>query len=399
MLSDTSFRDTVLLSSHTNILQLNNLGAECLQQGELESAISHFTQALQLVEHELLTMTNSPPKTKEPLKDYESERLSSLKSLAATCHCNLGSVYLNSQHITLALDHYNKALELKPDYSEAYGNRGLIYFRMLGDHVNVYNRGCVWRRLGEYEKAILDFTTAMEHEGNSSPQHAWLLRAGTYLDMNLYEQAIQDCDGIIEKFKTMEKESEQQNFDIVSVITVRGKALFASEQFLNALDDFERVVKMDPENVTAWTYLSKLYQQAHYFDLAFDVLCKISQLEGGASLQNLHERAICLQQLKQFDEAIRYFNSLLEYCQKIMLQENSEEMKHLYEMVLYRRGCCFIETGNHELALKDFEKVLMRETNMENLYPSRNGEEWREQALKMKMECEKQLRLNESEKP
>ena len=48
-----------------------------------------------------------------------------------------------------AIENFTKAIKLKPDYSEAYNNRGIAYTGK-----------------GDYEKAIEDYNTAIELDPN-----------------------------------------------------------------------------------------------------------------------------------------------------------------------------------------------------------------------------------------
>ena len=85
----------------------------------------------------------------------------------------------------LAMENYNQALQLKPDYAEALNGRGEIYLnvseyadaekefsaaieanpRYETAHVN---RGRLYRIAGDYNKAIADWTKALELNPNSA---------------------------------------------------------------------------------------------------------------------------------------------------------------------------------------------------------------------------------------
>lgn len=82
-----------------------------------------------------------------------------------------------------AVEHFNRALELKPDYAKVYLNRGILYWREL-DHPRraiydltqalaldssldeaLLNRGVAYQQLKEYEKAIADFQAYLQDGG------------------------------------------------------------------------------------------------------------------------------------------------------------------------------------------------------------------------------------------
>ncbi|MCC7302663.1 MAG: tetratricopeptide repeat protein [Bacteroidia bacterium] len=82
--------------------------------------------------------------------------------------------------LTLAGDHqrglemYNKALSLKPDYAEAFYNRGLAYFY-----------------LKNYQAALNDYDAAIHY--NPTLAVAWHNRAGTHFTVGRYREALGDA--------------------------------------------------------------------------------------------------------------------------------------------------------------------------------------------------------------
>ena len=61
----------------------------------------------------------------------------------AEIYYNRGLAYSRNGELDKAIQNYTKAMELKPDYADAY-----------------YNRSKAWLHLGEREKAKSDMTTA-----------------------------------------------------------------------------------------------------------------------------------------------------------------------------------------------------------------------------------------------
>ena len=66
-----------------------------------------------------------------------------LNQECAKTYYSRGVAHSKNGELDKAIENYTKAIELKPDYAEAY-----------------YNRGGTFLRLGEREKAELDLTTA-----------------------------------------------------------------------------------------------------------------------------------------------------------------------------------------------------------------------------------------------
>ena len=92
---------------------------ENLKQKEYESAIEHYTKAIEL------------------------------KSDLTGAYMNRGDVYAEKSDFDSAIKDYNMAIKHKPDYAAAYNNRGLAYVEK-----------------SDFDSAIKDFDTAIQLEPN-----------------------------------------------------------------------------------------------------------------------------------------------------------------------------------------------------------------------------------------
>jgi tetratricopeptide (TPR) repeat protein len=77
------------------------------------------------------------------------------------------------QDYDCAISNYGKAIELKPDYVEAYKHRAVNYYTN-----------------GDFEQAILDYNRAVELNPNDAA--AFYGRGSAFLNSGDYERAIQD---------------------------------------------------------------------------------------------------------------------------------------------------------------------------------------------------------------
>ncbi|TFG72708.1 MAG: tetratricopeptide repeat protein [Anaerolineales bacterium] len=110
------------------------------------------------------------------------------KAALSFMHYNIGLTYrywgntysLQSEY-EKAMDHFNQALEHKPDYAKVYLNRGILYWRELdrprraiddltqalaldpGMDEALFNRGVAYQQLKEYEKAIADYKAYLQN--------------------------------------------------------------------------------------------------------------------------------------------------------------------------------------------------------------------------------------------
>lgn len=92
---------------------------------------------------------------------------------------NRGSIYSNMGLYEKALQDLNKTIELAPDYASAYNNRGLVHEKM--EH---------------YQEALADFDQAIELEGSPI---AYYNRGNTYYELGKYVEALGDYNTVLAK--------------------------------------------------------------------------------------------------------------------------------------------------------------------------------------------------------
>ena len=128
-------------------------------------------------------------------------------------HCNRALIYADRGDSSAARSGFLVAIRLDPNCSEFYKQDGLFCLNSLGlygqaiedfneaiklksdDESNYYNRGLAYYQLGQYSQAIEDFTNAIEL--NSYYQDAYYCRGQIYKELNKYNEAISDYSIII----------------------------------------------------------------------------------------------------------------------------------------------------------------------------------------------------------
>ena len=93
----------------------------------------------------------------------------------ADAYYNRGLAYQSKGEVDRTIEDFTKAIELNPNYADAYYNRGLAYYdkgehgRVIEDFTKVIelkpddaivynNRGVAYSKKGEYDSALADFT-------------------------------------------------------------------------------------------------------------------------------------------------------------------------------------------------------------------------------------------------
>ncbi len=158
-----------------------------------------------------------------------------------------------------AIENYNTAIILNPNFPEAYFNRGLCYYvkkdydKAIKDYTKAAeqdsenpvifnNRGDAYYRKQEYNKAIMDYDKAVTL--NSSYLKSYYNRGLAYAVLEDYDKAIEDFSKVIEL-----------DTDFAEAYYVRGLAYEYLESYDKATEDYEKALKLNPEMEEAAAHL------------------------------------------------------------------------------------------------------------------------------------------------
>jgi tetratricopeptide (TPR) repeat protein len=146
--------------------------------------------------------------------------------LTADDYFTRGNAYYEAGDYERALEAYNRALELKPDFAAVLNNRGNALYE-----------------LKRHEDALKDFNRALELEPDDPMT---LNNRGTTLDeMGRYGDALRDYDRSLELRP-----------DYVDALVNRSAALIKMEHYDNALEDINHALELRPN------YAPALYNRA-----------------------------------------------------------------------------------------------------------------------------------------
>ncbi len=149
-----------------------------------------------------------------------------LKPDYADAHNSRGNIYYVLGKYEKALNNYNKAIELKPDLGKAYLNRGSIHYvreeyekslnnynkaiELKPDYADAYyGRGISHGNLGEYEKSLSDFNKAIKLK----PEYAdtYFNRGISHKKQGNKKAAIEDFTQASELYKKQGNSESYQN--------------------------------------------------------------------------------------------------------------------------------------------------------------------------------------------
>ena len=149
-------------------------------------------------------------------------------------------------------------------------------------------RGNAYSYIGEYDKAIVDFSEAIKLKPDYAETYS--NRAKTYLKKVDFDNAITDYTKAIEL-----------NPNDVNAYYTRGKLFVEDGEYDKAITDFSMVIKFDPEHADAYHFRSSLYSDKGEYDKAIQDLSMIIELEPDYA-DTYIERSILYEAKREFDK-------------------------------------------------------------------------------------------------
>ncbi|MCK4796405.1 MAG: tetratricopeptide repeat protein [Spirochaetes bacterium] len=261
-------------------------------------------------------------KEEEKKKEEEKEELRRKYGLKIEADFQRGVAWYHKGEYDKAIEYYNKAIELDPNYTYAY-----------------YNRGSAWENKGEYDKAIKDYNKAIELDPNYT--YAYHNRGIAWGKKGEYDKAIKDYNKAIEL---------DPNY--TSAYNSRGRAWYYKGKYDKAIKDFIKTEELDPN-----------YPFAYFSELI--VSFKISSQNYKSTLKKLNEKKDSFKSNEWSYTIANYLTgsiSLKEFFAEVEEGETEKEKKErLCEACCYA-GYSFLFTGEKGKAKKYFEKCVKTKT-------------------------------------
>jgi tetratricopeptide (TPR) repeat protein len=307
----------------------------CVEERKAELALGYCSRAIQSgqLPPEILAVTLTARGTAyanqgaydQAIQDFdEAIRLNPDFALAFT---NRGNAYAAKGAYDRAIQDFDQAVRLKPDNALALYNRGNAYLRNGAydraiqdfDHAiqlapgsveALVNRGMAFRRKGAYDRAIQDFDEAIRLRPGLA--EAFSNRGTIYADKGAYNRALQDFDQAI-RLKP----------DYAEAFNNRGNLYRIKGAYDRAIQDFDQAIRLKPDNALAFTNRGNAYVGKGEYDRAiqdFDEAIRRSPdypaAASGRKLAYLtkgeHDRAIHAIQEGRLGDAIAHFQRAIE---------------------------------------------------------------------------------------
>ena len=306
------------------------------KQQEYEAAITHYTKAIEL------------------------------KPDFANAYNNLGNAYADKGKLDNAIRDYTTAIQLQPYLADAYNGRGSVYAdkgeldNAIRDHTTAiqlrpnfaiayYNRGCTYADKSELDNAITDYTRAIELKPDFS--HIYNNRGNAYQNKRDFDSAINDYNAAI-----------KLQPDDVTAYNNRGNAYQRKSDFDSAINDYNAAIKLQPDYAEAYNNRANAYQNKRYFDRAIQDYTQAIKLKPDYA-EVYFSRGNTYQEKGNFDRAIQ------DYTQTIKLKPD-----HAY--AYNNRGNIYLEKREFDQAIQDYTQAIQLKPDHANVYDNRGVAHW-----------------------
>ncbi|MFH0847532.1 MAG: tetratricopeptide repeat protein [Chloroflexota bacterium] len=185
-------------------------------------------------------------------------------------HYKKGISYGNAGQIEKAIPEYTKAIELNPEYAEAYYHRGHDYWTLAewttAGHPNYSPRfdavECLDRGISDLSRAI---------ELRPDYPEAFYVRGAAYLSKDQYDAAIADYSKVIES-------EYKDRPPLYGVYGARGAAYLRKGEYDSAISDFSKTLELEPKYVEAYLNRGIAYMRKGEYNSAISDLNKAVEL-------------------------------------------------------------------------------------------------------------------------
>ena len=331
-----------LKNFHSSILQQQSvvysfLGDFSTSAGREREARENYEQALTVINQAISLVPNNPNYYNEKyvvlseLKRYDEGLAAITQAIhlapRAAWYVNRGNLYQDLQKYELALDEYNQAIEINPNYAMAYYNRGVLYYDQK-----------------KYELALADWNKAIELNPNFTD--AYYNRGNLYFNQQKYELALADWNKAIEL-----------NPNFAKAYYNRGVLYRLQEKYDLALADWNKAIEINPNYAEAYNNRGNLYFNQQKYELALADWNKAIEIN-----PNYAEAYYNRGNLYRLQE--KYELALSDYSKAIDINPN-------YAEAYNNRGFLYSYQQKYELALADVNKAIDINPNHAEAYANR----------------------------
>lgn len=276
-------------------------------------------------------------------------------------YANRGNTYDELQYYEKALADYTRAIQMDSTYALAYNNRGKTY-----------------TALEHYEQALADLNRAIDLAPTYTK--AYVNRGNVFYAREHYEEALADYNKAIQldpscapaygnrgvvfnKLQRYQKALEDHNRAIelapldAAAYSNRGDTYGDLHHYDKAVADYERSIHLDPDHAQVHNNCGAIYHKYRSYGKALEHFTKAIQIDPtyAKAYYNLGNT---------YDEIQQYREALHNYTRAI-------ELDPTYAQAYSDRGVTYYNRGEYEKALADYNRAIEIDPKLAMAYSNR----------------------------
>lgn len=231
---------------------------------------------------------------------------------------NLGLVYNYLSRYDEAIEQYMAVLEIDSDslaaqiglikakiglgeYQKAFNELNVLISEHPDNNNLHYTRGCLFMKIGDNERAIIEFTAAIKIERRDGLSFRLSLtnRGACYSQLGKFDKALKDYNEVVEKFP-----------DYVYGLSNRANVLRYSDMKA-ALADMNKAVEISKEHPIMLAIRAEIYRNSGMFEEAIKDL-EVALKASPKQIAWTFNMGMAHYQNKQSKEAITWFEKVIE---------------------------------------------------------------------------------------
>ena len=226
-------------------------------------------------------------------------------------HNNLGNTFLEKGQLDEAIAHYQKALQLKPDYANAY-----------------YNLGNALLRKGQLDEAITQYQEALQLNPDNAQAR---VNFGTALSQ---EGKLDEAITQFQQAAQIEPNNEETHNNLGAALLQKGRVAEAIAQFRQAL----QIAPANPKALNNLAWFLATWPEASWRDgnKAVELARQANVLAGGNDPVFLHTLAAAYAEAGRFGDAVQTAQKAIALAQAAGQQDEAGQFND--ELQRYKSG-------------------------------------------------------------
>jgi tetratricopeptide (TPR) repeat protein len=297
-------------------------------------------------------------------------------------HYQQGNTLYELKNYDRALQSYEQALKIRPEYDDAWRGKGDV-LQALGENKDAIasyekaiqiepknwqawtGRAQVLDKLGKSQEAIETFQGAIQI--NDKAEDAWQGLATIQMRLKQYPEAINSFDRLLKIqsdnwFAWYQKGWALQNLrdyqeannaydravkikpDLSSAWYQKGNILMNLQEYREAIPAYEKAVQFQPNLYQAWYSLGIAFSKSGRIEDALNAYSQATEVRSNYA-EAWYQKGWILHQLKRYEEANRAYETALRFN-----PSNSQ--------IWYNKGNVSYNLGNYEEAIAAYQKTV-----------------------------------------